>query len=309
LAGRQRLIGTRGSPLALWQARHVWARLLEASGLGEADLGLSVITTSGDRIKDKPLREFGGKGLFTKEIDEALLREDVDLAVHSMKDLPAELPAGICVAAVLPRADVRDAFISGKAPTLSELPSGAVVGTSSLRRAAQVRRLRPDLRVIDFRGNVETRLKKLGDGLADATLLALAGLERLGLASHATAILSTDEMLPAVAQGAIGVTCREDDTETRALLAPLNDAASAAAVACERSFLARLEGSCKTPIAGLAELGGDTLRFRGLVLTPDGTGWHEVELSGMADHAQEIGRDAGAELLARAGPRFMASLA
>lgn len=309
MAGRQRLIGTRGSPLALWQARHVWARLLEASGLGEADLGLSVITTSGDRIKDKPLREFGGKGLFTKEIDEALLREDVDLAVHSMKDLPAELPAGICVAAVLPRADVRDAFISGKAPTLSELPSGAVVGTSSLRRAAQVRRLRPDLRVIDFRGNVETRLKKLGDGLADATLLALAGLERLGLASHATAILSTDEMLPAVAQGAIGVTCREDDTETRALLAPLNDAASAAAVACERSFLARLEGSCKTPIAGLAELGGDTLRFRGLVLTPDGTGWHEVELSGMADHAQEIGRDAGAELLARAGPRFMASLA
>jgi hydroxymethylbilane synthase len=309
LAGRQRLIGTRGSPLALWQARHVWARLLEASGLGEADLGLSVITTSGDRIKDKPLREFGGKGLFTKEIDEALLREDVDLAVHSMKDLPAELPAGICVAAVLPRADVRDAFISGKAPTLSELPSGAVVGTSSLRRAAQLRRLRPDLRVIDFRGNVETRLKKLGDGLADATLLALAGLERLGLASHATAILSTDEMLPAVAQGAIGVTCREDDTETRALLAPLNDAASAAAVACERSFLARLEGSCKTPIAGLAELGGDTLRFRGLVLTPDGTGWHEVELSGMADHAQEIGRDAGAELLARAGPRFMASLA
>jgi hydroxymethylbilane synthase len=303
------LIGTRGSPLALWQTRHVWTRLLEAQGLGEGDVGLSVITTSGDRIKDKPLREFGGKGLFTKEIDEALLRGDVDLAVHSMKDLPTELPAGICVAAVLPRADVRDAFISSKAPTLAELPSGAALGTSSLRRAAQVKRRRPDLRIVDFRGNVETRLKKLGEGQADATLLALAGLERLGLASHATSILSTEEMLPAVAQGAIGVTCREDDARTRALLEPLNHAVSAAAVACERSFLDRLDGSCKTPIAGLAEIKEGMLRFRGLILTPDGSEWYDIEVTGAAKNARDIGADAGEELLARAGPGFMAKLA
>src|SRR3989337_2842802 len=235
------LIGTRGSPLALWQARHVWARLLEAANLGEGAIGLSVITTSGDRIKDKALRDFGGKGLFTKEIDEALLRGDVDMAVHSMKDLETDLPAGLCIAAILPRGDVRDAFISAKASALAELPPGSVLGTSSLRRAAQMRRLRPDLRVVDFRGNVETRLNKLAEGRADATLLALAGLERLGLASHATSILSTEEMLPAVAQGAIGVTCRVDDASTRALLEPLNDKASAATVACEAANLAPLD--------------------------------------------------------------------
>jgi hydroxymethylbilane synthase len=308
LPGRPLLIGTRGSPLALWQARHVWSRLLATSGLGEGDVGLNVITTSGDRIKDKPLREFGGKGLFTKEIDEALLREDADLAVHSMKDLPTDLPRGIAIAAVLPRADVRDAFISSKAPSLEALPPGSAVGTSSLRRAAQVRRLRPDLRVVDFRGNVETRLKKLGDGQADATLLALAGLERLGLAAHATSILSTEEMLPAVAQGAIGITCRADDAKTRALLEPLNDQASATSVACERSFLARLDGSCKTPIAGLAEIEAGTLRFRGLIITPDGSEWDDIEVTGKAEHARQIGSDAGAELLARAGPGFMARL-
>jgi hydroxymethylbilane synthase len=302
------LIGTRGSPLALWQARHVWARLLQSSGLGEGDIGLSVITTSGDRIKDKPLREFGGKGLFTKEIDEALSREDVDLAVHSMKDLPTELPRGITIAAVLPRADVRDAFISAKAATLAELPPGSAVGTSSLRRAAQVRRARPDLRVVDFRGNVETRLKKLGEGAADATLLAVAGLERLGLVSHATSILSTAEMLPAVAQGAIGITCREEDAKLRALLQPLNDVVSATAVACERSFLARLDGSCKTPIAGLAEIEAGVLRFRGLIIRPDGSEWYDIELTGEAEHARRIGDDAGKELLARAGAGFMASL-
>jgi len=302
------LIGTRGSPLALWQARHVWAHLLEANGLGEGELGLSVITTSGDRIKDKPLREFGGKRLFTKEIDEALLRGDVDMAVHSMKDLETDLPAGLRIAAILPRGDVRDAFISTKAPSLAELPPRSVVGTSSLRRQAQVKRLRPDLRVVDIRGNVETRLSKLAEGQADATLLALAGLERLGLASHATAILSTEEMLPAVAQGAIGVTCRSDDAKTRALLAPLDDAASATAVACERAFLGRLDGSCKTPIAGLAEIEQGILRFRGMILAPDGSEWHEIELTGAAENAPSIGADAGAELLARAGPDFVAKL-
>ena len=309
MSPRPLLIGTRGSPLALWQARHVWAQLLKAHGLGEGDVGLSVITTSGDRLKDQPLRDFGGKGLFTKEIDEALLRGDVDMAVHSMKDLETDLPAGICIAAILPRADVRDAFISPKAPSLAELPPGSVVGTSSLRRGAQIKRLRPDLRLIDFRGNVETRLKKLADGQADATLLALAGLERLGLASHATSILPTDEMLPAVAQGAIGVTCRSDDAKTLELFAALNDQTSATAVMCERAFLARLDGSCKTPIAGLAEIEADMLRFRGLILAPDGSEWHEIGLDGAAANSSRIGTDAGEELLARAGPEFLASLA
>ncbi len=302
------LIGTRGSPLALWQARLVRDRLSEAHGLGEGEVDLSVITTSGDRIQDKPLADFGGKGLFTKEIDEALLRGDIALAVHSMKDLPTVLPDGICIAAVLPRADVRDAFIGRTAPSLTELPPGAVVGTSSLRRGAQVKRLRPDLRVVDFRGNVETRLRKLDEGVADATLLAMAGLDRLGLASHATSILSVDEMLPAVAQGAIAVTARADDPDTLRLLSFLNDPMTATAIACERAFLARLDGSCRTPIAGLAEINDDILRFRGLILTPGGAEWHDIEVTGEAEHAEVLGRDAGEEVLARAGPNFLASL-
>ena len=309
MSPRPLLIGTRGSPLALWQARHVLARLIAAHGLADDAVALKVITTSGDRITDQPLRDFGGKGMFTKEIDEALLDGGVDLAVHSMKDLPTHLPAGLIVGAVLPRADVRDAFISAKAESLAGLPPGSVVGTSSLRRAAQVRRFRPDLRVVDFRGNVETRLKKLGEGRADATLLALAGLERLGLAARATSVLSTEEMLPAVAQGAIGVTCRFDDAKTRALLEPLDDAVSATAVACERAFLGTLEGSCKTPIAGLAEIENDRMRFRGMILTPDGSEWFETELTGAADGAERIGTEAGEALLMRAGPGFIASLA
>jgi hydroxymethylbilane synthase len=308
LANRPQLIGTRGSPLALWQARHVRALLLSANGLADGDVELASITTSGDRIKDRPLREFGGKGLFTKEIDEALLASKVDLAVHSMKDLPTDLPSKIIIGAVLPRGDVRDAFISGHAKSLAELPEGAVVGTSSLRRQAQILRARPDLRVMDLRGNVETRLNKIEQGEADATVLALAGLERLGLASHAAAVLSTEEMLPAVAQGAIGVACRADDKSTIALLAPLNDATTAACVTCERSFLATLEGSCKTPIAGLAEMADGTMRFRGLVLKPDGSAWHGAELAAAAAAAESIGRDVGRELLARAGPQFLASI-
>ncbi len=302
-------IGTRGSPLALWQARHVRARLIGAHGLGEGDIELKTITTSGDRIKDRPLREFGGKGLFTKEIDEALLSGAVDLAVHSMKDLPTVLPEGIAVAAVLPRADVRDAFISVKAPSLAALPRGAVVGTSSLRRAAQVKRLRPDLRIADLRGNVETRLRKIKEGAADATLLALAGLERLGLAAQATAILSTDEMLPAVAQGAIGVAARSDDEKTRSLLAKLNDARAETSVVCERAFLARLDGSCRTPIAGLAEIQDGVLRFRGLILTPDGSESYDIEVTGGAARARALGTDAGEEILKRAGPGFLAKFA
>jgi hydroxymethylbilane synthase len=302
------LIGTRGSPLALWQARHVRECLMDAHSLGEGDVDLAVITTSGDRIQDQPLRDLGGKGLFTKEIDEALLRGDVALAVHSMKDLPTTLPDGLSIAAVLPRADVRDAFLSPKAASLMELPPGAVVGTSSLRRGAQVKRRRPDLRVIDFRGNVETRLRKLDEGVADATLLAMAGLDRLGLASKAASALSADEMLPAVAQGAIAVLARTGDEETHALLAPLNDPDTETAVTCERAFLARLDGSCRTPIAGLAEIADGILRFRGLILSPGGAEWHDIEVTGAAANAEALGRDAGDELLVRAGPNFLASL-
>jgi hydroxymethylbilane synthase len=225
-----------------------------------------------------------------------------------MKDLPTQLPEGLCVAAVLLRADVRDAFLSPKAASLMDLPPGAVVGTSSLRRGAQVRRLRPDLRVVDFRGNVETRLKKLDEGVVDATLLAMAGLDRLGLASHAAAIFSVEEMLPAVAQGVIAIMTRDDDKATKALLAPLNDSATATATLCERAFLARLDGSCRTPIAGLAEIDDGTVRFRGLILTPGGAEWHDVEVTGGIEQAEQLGTDAGDDVLARAGPNFLVSL-
>jgi hydroxymethylbilane synthase len=308
LDDRKLLIGTRGSPLALWQANHVRALLIAAHGLSEDAVALEPITTSGDRIRDKPLRDFGGKGLFTNEIDEALLGNRVDIAVHSMKDLPTELPPGITIAAVLPRGDVRDAFISAKGESLAALPPGAVVGSSSLRRQAQVKRLRSDLRLIDLRGNVETRLKKLEQGIVDATLLALAGLERLGLTGHLTSVLPTDEMLPAVAQGAIGISCRSDDAETRELLQTLNDDRTATAVACERAFLGELDGSCRTPIAGLAEIADGFLSFRGLVLNPEGTAWHEIEQRGAPEDAVSIGASSGRELLALAGPNFLLSL-
>ena len=303
------LIGTRGSPLALWQANHVRDHLARAQELEQGTVELEVITTSGDQIQEKALRDFGGKGLFTKEIDEALLSGKVALAVHSMKDLPTVLPEGLCLAAVLPRADVRDAFLSPKATSLSELSPGAVVGTSSLRRAAQVRRLRPDLQVIDFRGNVQTRLRKLDQDVADATLLAKAGLDRLGLTEKAASVFSTDEMLPAVAQGAIAIVARQDDAEAQDLLLPLNDHATATAVACERAFLARLDGSCRTPIAGLAEIKDDgTLRFRGLILSPGGAEWHDVEATGAVEQAAQLGHDAAEDVLDRAGPNFLAQL-
>ncbi|MEM8644044.1 MAG: hydroxymethylbilane synthase [Pseudomonadota bacterium] len=298
-------IGTRGSPLALWQAEHVRDRLTAHHGPERVAALLRVIKTSGDQILDKPLADVGGKGLFTKEIDEAQLRGDIALAVHSMKDLPTRLPDGLCIAAVLPRADVRDAFLSPVAASLSDLPEGAVVGTSSLRRAAQVKRARPDLRVVDFRGNVQTRLRKLAEGVADATLLAKAGLDRLGLADKAASVLAVDDMLPAVAQGAIGVVAREDDTKTRDLMQPLNDVATETAVTCERAFLAQLDGSCRTPIAGLAEIDGGTIRFRGLILSPDGAEWHGVELSGPDADADAIGQQAGEEVRGRAGPDFL----
>ena len=301
-------IGTRGSPLALAQANDVRARLIAAHGLTEDTVTIRIIKTSGDIIQDRPLSEVGGKGLFTKEIEEALLANEIDLAVHSMKDVPTVLPDGLFISTILKREDPRDAFISLKYKSLAEMPSGSVVGTSSLRRQAQVKRARPDLMVIDFRGNVETRLRKIADGVADATFLAHAGLNRLKLADRITAAIDTTAMLPAVAQGAVGIEIRSNDTATAKALAPLNHTATAICVTAERAFLAKLEGSCRTPIGGLAELNGSTLTFRGEILTPDGTGCHATAHTGPADQAAQIGIDAAQVLLDRAGPEFFATL-
>jgi hydroxymethylbilane synthase len=298
-------IGTRGSPLALAQAREVQQRLEAAHGPGKLAFKVCVIKTSGDRIQDRPLAEVGGKGLFTKEIEEALLAGEVDIAVHSMKDMPTQLPAGLTVACFLPRADVRDAFISHKAASLSGLPQGAVVATSSLRRQAQVKHLRPDLGVVPIRGNVETRLRKLEEGLADATLLAMAGLKRLGLEDRARAPVPVEEMLPAVAQGVIGVETRSDDAAMAGLLAAINEEATALAVTAERAFLAKLEGSCRTPIAGLAEVADGRLAFRGMILTPDGAQCYATSRAGRAAEAIGLAEDAAAELLGKAGPGFL----
>ncbi len=297
-------IGTRGSPLALAQAHEVRARLMAAHGLPETAFEIVVIKTAGDRILDRPLAEVGGKGLFTKEIEDALLANEIDLAVHSMKDMQTELSEGLVIGATLPREDVRDAFISLAYGSLAELPRGAVVGTSSLRRQAQVKRLRPDLEVVGFRGNVQTRLKKLQDGVAMATFLACAGLNRLGLADRIARAVPVDEMLPAVAQAAIGIEIRAGDTRTKSLIAPLDHADTGVCVAAERAFLKRLEGSCRTPIGGLATLDGDRIRFRGEILTPDGRAHHACEHSGARADAEVIGDAAARELLGRAGPDF-----
>ena len=299
-------IGTRGSPLALAQARLVRAALAAAHGWHEDAIEIVTIRTSGDRIQDRPLSEAGGKGLFTKEIEEALLGRAIDLAVHSAKDMPTVLPDGLMLAACLPREDVRDAFISRKAASLRELPHGAVVGTASLRRQAQVKRLRPDLSTIVLRGNVETRLRKLDAGEVDATLLALAGLRRLGLVDHVTALLDIDTFLPAVGQGAVTIEARIDDARTRDLLAKIDHADTSVALACERAFLAVLDGSCRTPIAGHATLQGDSLRFRGMILRPDGSAAFETSRSGSRKDAVALGADAGAELKARAPADFFA---
>lgn len=297
-------IGTRGSPLALAQAHEVRGRLAAAHGVDPDSIEVRIIRTSGDVIVDRPLAEVGGKGLFTKEIEQALFGCNVDLAVHSAKDMETALPPGLVIAAVLPREDVRDAFISRKAATLAALPAGAVVGTASLRRQAIVRRLRPDLRVVSLRGNVQTRLTKLDAGEVDATMLALAGLKRLGLADAATAIFSTDEFLPAVGQGAIAIEARENDSRTRDLLASLNDADTMMALTAERALLAALDGSCRTPIAGHAAVAGDALTLRARIVKPDGSADHATARTGAVSAAAALGRDAGAELKARAGPGF-----
>ncbi len=300
-------IGTRGSPLALAQTRQVRERLLVAheSLHGPEKVEITVIKTTGDKIFDRPLSEVGGKGLFSKEIDEAMLDGRIDLAVHSVKDLPTWLPDGIHLPCVLAREDARDAFISHKATSIAALPANSVVGTASLRRQAQILHRRPDLRITAFRGNVATRLKKLDQGVVDATLLALAGLKRLHCENQATAVIEADEILPAVGQGAVGVTCRTDDARVNALLAPLNDRQTMTRVTAERAFLEALDGSCRTPIGALAEFVDDgTLVLRGLIVRPDGSELLRTERSGAAVAAAAMGRDAGGELRRRAGHGF-----
>jgi hydroxymethylbilane synthase len=299
-------IGTRSSPLALAQANEVRVRLAAAHGdLAAPDaIAIAVIRTTGDMVRDRTLAAIGGKGLFTKEIEEALLAGAIDLAVHSMKDVTTWLPAGLAIGAVLEREDPRDAFFSPHARTLAELPAGAVVGTASLRRQAQVLHARPDLRVVPLRGNVETRLKKLADGAVDATLLAIAGLKRLGLADRATSVVDTETMLPAVAQGAIGIEIRERDQRVRRWLDPVNHPPSAARVAAERAFLGALDGSCKTPIAALAEIAAGDLVLRGMIIRPDGTELHETARRGPVAAGEAMGKDAGEELRGRAGDGF-----
>lgn len=291
-------LGTRGSPLALAQAHEVRARLAAGAGLDEAAIEICVIKTSGDRIQDRPLSEVGGKGLFTKELEDALIEKRIDLAVHSMKDVATHLPDGLRIAAVLPREDVRDCLLTRDGGALDALPANARLGTSSLRRAAQMRALRPDLIVVPFRGNVETRMAKLADGVADATLLAMAGLNRLRV-PHGGMALPTDTLLPAPAQGAVGIEIRADDVQTAALVAPLDDAAAATAIAAERAFLAGLDGSCRTPIAALAEIAGDTLTLRGEILREDGRARTGGQRVGPVGDAVMLGRDLAEALRTR----------
>ncbi len=290
-------IGTRGSPLALAQT-HMTRRLLaEAHGIAEDRIAVIVIRTTGDAIQDRPLSESGGKGLFTKELDIALLANEIDLAVHSSKDLPTVLPEGLCVTGYLPREDVRDALITRHGQSFSDLPQGATLGTASLRRGAQAKRLRPDLQITLLRGNVETRLRKAETGDVDATLLALAGLKRLGQAHRAAAVLSVDDFLPAVGQGAIGVTTRTDDHATRVALGAILDGDTHFAVTAERAFLRVLDGSCRTPIAGHARMEGGRIVFKGSVLRSDGSQAWDVEDAGDPDEAEAIGARAGRRLL------------
>jgi hydroxymethylbilane synthase len=286
-------IGTRGSPLALVQAHAVRAQLAAALSAKEDAIDLVVIRTSGDTIQDRPLAEVGGKGLFTKEIEQALLDGTIDLAVHSTKDMPTFSQPGLMLAACLAREDPRDVFISRKANSLAALPQGATLGTASLRRQAIAKRLRPDLKVTPLRGNVETRLRKLDEGQVDATILALAGMKRLALTQHATKILEVHEFLPAVGQGAIGIETRENDTRVREALARINHQDTFTAITCERAFLAELDGSCKTPIGGHADISGDTIHFRGLLAHPDGEPSCEFRSSGPRADAAELGREAG----------------
>lgn len=297
-------IGTRGSPLALAQANETRERLSKAFDLPFEAFQIVVIKTTGDRIIDRPLKEIGGKGLFTKEIEEAMLSGEIDIAVHSMKDMPVEQPPGLVLETYLPREDVRDAFVSPRFSGLADLPDGAKVGSSSLRRKAQVLVKFPHLQVVEFRGNVQTRLKKLDDGVADCTFLAMAGLNRLGQSEVATGAVDTEDMLPAVAQGAIGIERRADDMRAAKMLEAIHDLDTGKRLAAERAFLATLDGSCETPIAGLAELTGDTIRLRGEILRPDGSESLSDEGEAPVEDGAKLGEELARGLLDRAGPGF-----
>lgn len=297
-------IGTRGSPLALAQAHETRARLMQAHGLPEQAFEIVPISTSGDRIQDRPLSEAGGKGLFTKEIEEALLDRRIDIAVHSSKDMPTVLPNGLELSVFLPREDARDAFIGKTAKRIADLPHGATIGSSSLRRQALLRRMRPDLNVVMFRGNVQTRLRKLDEGVAEGTILAYAGLKRLGLESVITDLMPLDVFPPAPGQGAIGIESRIGDGVVENMLAAIHDMPTGQALACERAFLAALDGSCRTPIAGHATVSDENLSFAGLIISLDGTESHEVRLNGPARDAANIGAEAARAVRAKAGAKF-----
>jgi hydroxymethylbilane synthase len=299
-------IGTRGSPLALAQAHETRRRLMAAFDLPEAAFEIVVIKTTGDRILDRPLKEIGGKGLFTREIEDDMLAGRIDIAVHSMKDMPVAQPEGLLLDCYLPREDVRDAFVSPHAGGLADLSPGTRVGTSSLRRKAQLLNRRPDLEVVEFRGNVQTRLRKLEEGVAACTFLAMAGLNRLGMTHVATSTIATEEMLPAVAQGAIGIERRADDARAAAMLEAIHHGPTGRRLAAERAFLAALDGSCETPIAGLAELDGGTLRLRGEILRTDGSEALADDQSGAVEDGPEMGRAMAHALLDRAGEGFFA---
>ena len=296
-------IGTRGSPLALAQANETADRLAAARAGIETEI--VVIRTTGDMIRDRALAEAGGKGLFTKEIDEALAERRIDIAVHSMKDVPTQLPDWMALPAILPREDPRDALICPTAIRLADLPAGAVIGTASLRRGALVLNRHPHLKTTLLRGNVQTRLARVAEGVIDATILAMAGLNRLGLPEHAQAPIDPDDMLPAVAQGAVGITARADDAAVLDLLAAIYDLPSHAAVDIERAFLRRLDGSCRTPIAALAELEGGTVRFRGLIARPDGSDLMERHFTAPLPEAVDRATEVAADLFAAAGPGYM----
>jgi hydroxymethylbilane synthase len=289
--------------LALAQANEVARRLAAIHPAQEFEI--VPLKTTGDTIQDRPLSEAGGKGLFTKELDSALERGEIDIAVHSAKDLPTFLPESIEIIGYLPREDARDAFISPKAPDLRALPTGALVGTASPRRGALLKRLRPDLTVTLLRGNVETRLAKLARGEVDATILALAGLNRLGLADRATKVLDCADFVPAVGQGAIGITGRRGDVTVKSVLGPILDRATGVALCCERALLRVLDGSCRTPIGGHAHLEGATLALHAIILRPDGTQSFETRVSGHEAQAEALGESAGHDLLARAPKGFV----
>ncbi|OEO30959.1 hydroxymethylbilane synthase [Devosia insulae DS-56] len=297
-------IGTRGSMLALAQAQLTQRLLAEAHGVAAERIEIRVITTSGDKLTDRPLSEAGGKGLFSREIEAALAAGEVDLGVHSSKDLASWLPDGMVLAAFLEREDVRDAFVSLKYPGVDALPEGAKLGSSSIRRAAQMLRVRPDLEVVQFRGNVDTRLNKLEAGVADATLLAVAGLNRLGKQDKITAYLDPKDFLPAPAQGAIGIEIREADARTAELVAVLNHAPTATTLAAERALLATLDGSCRTPIGAFTELNGVSCRLTAEILSPDGREFYRGSVEGAAADAAKLGTQLGATLLEQAGPEF-----